>query len=1400
MGILSTIALGIGINIATDKIKNAAEYFNIFHCSRLVLQQIDEAFEDALKSWSKSAVNQRTQAKLDLLIKEHYQTFVTNDNQNEIPTEFSEFLELFEFAISKRPAASSYLNSRRHESLFKELLANQKFIQGNIDEIKTITAENLEETKEIKAGVKQILSIVKTKNYVSQKEITCDKFDALEVPITFIPHIQIEENYLPRAIQNSVEKDVLEFIDLDKEYEKINLFHVIINTESDLIILEGEPGLGKSVELRMLAHTIWENASADLVPYYRNLRNFTNQDTIDSFLQTTLTEQYLNVVYILDGLDEIKEPGDFISKFNNYFTNRQNKTSRFVLSCRSNILKKLRREIEGGDTYRLKELNEEESVELFKTLTGTILNQTQENEFRKSFVIGDPFRIKLMASIFKDKGVIENDEFALWYYYIHSSLKIDEEKFVKKDVFALQVLDDSKKCATIHELMNEFLMKGETLYKILEKNKDRLEHFTASSIINTEDNNDTFYFNHRKIQECLTALFLSGLSIESIMTLCKVQGTDSIKPQLENTILLLTATLKGDAKIAELLSWIKGNAPELLFKADFNLFKIEERSSIFKEYFTEQCLKKQLWLGTHSSVNEVDLAQFSDSLDSFNFLIDIIKNNDLNHRARISAINLIEEFKSIDEALLLDTINQILNSHANLSFKSAALRLINVVSIENRVEFLRKVIDRFPDESNQEWNRSLIAILAELENIDEFFDYLHREFKWANNIIPRGENDYVHRGNSWLMMELVLRLNNEANFIELAIFYFDDYHLRTREPFRENLISKCLEFEKKSPGFIVKFLEKIQQGTKIRSQNNDEALIELIKRSNKELDAFKIIYNEESMNDIDSLTLAKITTKDTLDYFVSTIISEEVIKVKLQVYRNLIANYGYRDLAIYLEEQLKSKGVNIEDRVHTEDEVIETQRKLTQEAQENANILLDNSSIYKKIETNLGFSFSDKINNQIVRALERSFYDEKQNWFRSLGVEFDILDAALHFYNSFTFNELKAKMDGSHWIQLTALKRMHESNKVAQFKFELSENQIETIKIWIQETCNDFDFTDLIDSESFESFSVKRVPDYKFLKNFYYFFETEQFSDSFGQEFLLNSVLFYKIDEFNPFSENFAKLLERIDDKDQLKFKIIELIKSKPISSAMDKLVVYALNNDYKEVYKEIEEYLEVSSHSPGDQVFDLYLEKNMYPAFMLLERIANEPKNHKDWGALMKLSDLESKREFCVERCLSYLKSGQPEYKSNAMSVLFKLNHPDALIYFIEGLGNNPLHNIANKYRANYSVILELFLEKFNEMFNPIYQTKVVTDEFDRDWEFSENNQFFSQLITNVLKESEDIVSAYEQLQQKLKDVRKDSSDDRIVFFSNSISELLNNSYINLLSKPLSFEEALKLTNQVIN
>ncbi len=81
------------------------------------------------------------------------------------------------------------------------------------------------------------------------------------------------------------------------------------------------------------------------------------------------------------------------------------------------------------------------------------------------------------------------------------------------------------------------------------------------------------------------------------------------------------------------------------------------------------------------------------------------------------------------------------------------------------------------------------------------------------------------------------------------------------------------------------------------------------------------------------------------------------------------------------------------------------------------------------------------------------------------------------------------------------------------------------------------------------------------------------------------------------------------------------------------------------------------------------------------------------------------------------------------------------------------------------------------------IYETKTTIDKFNRDWEFTENHTFFSQILLNVLKKESDRAQTFEQIKQKLTELQNDSSYDRIIFFANSIIENLTNHYVSLMS-----------------
>jgi hypothetical protein len=1180
----------------------------------------------------------------------------------------------------------------------------------------------------------------------------------------------------------------------DQDFERQTL-EELLSKESKIVVL-GEPGVGKTFELMGLFDSLWENKeSKDSVPFFISLKKYHVSFNFEDLIPYQNWKELSSVTFILDGLDETAYPHDFISVLDVFINKYRNKNLKFIISSRTNIYLNNQLNLDSFKPYKLEALDLDE-------INRIIANEgIVDVEINQAFIdrhpfYTNPFFLIALIKYYKEKGMWLDTENEIWEYYVEFELNQYRTKQIKKrNVVIPQEKKNLKKVSLINELQGSNQIDEDTLFKVLDENY--LSFIDNPFIQKQFEQDKTYTFIHRQYQEYFAALVLNELSFEELKSVILIENLNKVRLGLNNIISIILS-LAGSDLFDMLSQFLIENNIEIILKSDSLRIPRATKHSIFNNYFTKQCIEKTLWIGTNSTISNVDLAQFGDSIESFDFLIDIINNKELNHRTRISAMNLIEEFKSINEGNLTETIECILESDESISFKSTAIRLLKSLSLPKRVQMFDKIVNQYADESSKQWNRSLLEVLNTIPDIDQFLNYLKNEFNWANKIIKRSDNDNVHRGNSWIVPILVLRLKSPDNFLELIPFYFNDYNLRSRESLREDIIKKCLEFENQINGFVLQLVTKLKDVGNLRTHFGEDSLFELITKTHQEFEVFKILFNPDKFEVTDQFILAKISNEETIDFLINSIKKTAINIEELKTFRNILANSGKRELARLFENQLLQFGQDI-GKTPTDDDLYQNNNKIKKEVQENADLLFNNKELFEKIFALLSENEIVTINAQNIRKIERSFYEIKNNWFRGLSCEFDILFASTYMFTSLTIEQLEKELQKSKRIHLIALKGMLESNKNAQFNFEISAENLKTVKQWITTEANNFDFENLVQFESFKSFTINRCSDYQFLKTIYYYLDIDEYSNCFNDSFLLNSIVFYRMEEFKPFSEGFDKLIAKITDKGLIKSKVKEAFNTQVISSSMERIIVWALINNFDDVYNRIGEYLEFSSHSPGDELFDLYAEKNNEKALELIKKIAIDTSVYNGWSALKKLSDIKSMHEYCINRCLDYLGSGQPEFYNKALGILLKMNHPSALTYFIEGIGKNPLSNIAHNLRADYFVDLELFMDNFEKLFIPIYQTKEVKDDFDRDWEFTENNTFFTQLMNNVLKHASNTVEAYERIRTKLDEVRKESNDDRIIFFSNSISELLTNNYINLMSKPLSFEDALELTNRII-
>src|SRR5690606_10791018 len=92
----------------------------------------------------------------------------------------------------------------------------------------------------------------------------------------------------------------------DDPEDRITLFDFL--KRKDRILLLGNPGVGKSTELKIVFNELWENVDeTQEVPIFINIKNFRRTSSIGELLTETNWQELPSIIFILDGLDEIAD-------------------------------------------------------------------------------------------------------------------------------------------------------------------------------------------------------------------------------------------------------------------------------------------------------------------------------------------------------------------------------------------------------------------------------------------------------------------------------------------------------------------------------------------------------------------------------------------------------------------------------------------------------------------------------------------------------------------------------------------------------------------------------------------------------------------------------------------------------------------------------------------------------------------------------------------------------------------------------------------------------------------------------------------------------------------------------------------------------------------------------------
>ena len=1162
-----------------------------------------------------------------------------------------------------------------------------------------------------------------------------------------------------------------------EDSDRITLKNTVF--EHDKIVLLGSPGIGKTTELKNLFNELWKEKDQNgLIPFYINLKYFRKTSRFEDLITFKDWIKLPKVVFILDGMDEIADIQDFVSELELFISKKNSLSIKYVISCRTNIYEKYLVKISGFQTFFLKNLNRYQINSILEKKHKLNLSEVNIHANHYDY-LESPFFLDLFAKYYLQKSTLPNSDSEIWDLYVSETIKEHRDKQIKREVLNnQQLIIELKKVSIVNELMQRSYINDSELNLLV---GDSYDYFTDNPFMVFNSELDNWSFKHRQIQEYFVAKSLSERSFEEVLKIIKIDGENSIHPSLFNSLTFLINLLNDESQTyLDLISWLQENQLEVLFKADSDRIDSSLRREVFRKYFNRECIDKTLWITTNRTFEVTEIAKFGDVEENIDYLLDIIESQH-HFRVRISALDLLSNF-TIPELRKKEIINFLLSllksPKLEIEIKSHVVDFIDSKKwTRNDTALLDEIIGIFRKETNKQLNRSLLSLLDGQEEIDKYYNYIYDEFLRDNKLKPRKDEDRVSRGNSYVLKNLILRINSTDNFLNIVKLFFNrELNLRYDNDFEQRLLDRCVHFSNQDDEFIISFLSEIVN--EISYHIHENFIIQLIVRSEKQKEATSFFLKAIDFKKI-SFFLSKILDESTLEIVVEELLNKKLENKRIEVFRNYIGNLNSRELSVRFNDIMIEKGVEFEEKVFTSEDQEKRIQFFKEKVQDNIDILFEPNRLLIEVK-----KIFDANSNSIDR--ER-IYEIESEWYKTFG-HGSLIDSSISIIHNLNFhNDSPYKFEdfeefiSNDFILFREIKKKIERYNSSNWKFDISRYK-STIEKWCLKESNLIDFDNILQLHNTKSFSYKM--DYEKLETVLFFQNLYDFKLS--KDFLLNCLQYADLEKAED-EDSLMKLRKKIDDDDLFNKQIVENIKSKELFSfVLNKHIAYAIDNRLQDAYTEIIDFFvsDVSMYNT-----DRMLEKfaKIYSGIDLLKTFCDDVKSRICWSSLKILSEDNGHIDFCVQKALEYLKNDDERYNTNALELLFKFNQAVATDYLLDFLRNGIGFSVRHLSFSNYNVIDNY--DKLEVLFDEFYN-----ERFDQ-FESHSLRTFYNSYISNLSKTEVGYKNTLKVLERIKKKLREKKAD---LFYINLLMDDSKNSYINSKSNPYNFVNAKRVANNI--
>ena len=1224
----------------------------------------------------------------------------------------------------------------------------------------------------------------------------------------YIGNIALDEYHIKRSIRNSPKREYEFYF---PESNKKTLFSEIYENKLGIVLL-GNPGFGKTSELKQLAIELWDSRQEEnIIPFFKSLKNFTTSSIIEDFLPQNFKLIPKQIV-IFDGVDEIEKIIDFSNKLRNFIIGNKeifkDDKLKFIISCRTNIYNKYIKSISGFGVYFLNEINFSSGLNFLKAKYNLNLEEAKTfDTYKNKEILENPFYLDLIGNYYKNQNEVLTNKALLIEEFVNSRLKNDKaNKFANDTEFDKErIISYTQKVAFSLEAMQKPYLTITEIKKITGVDEISL----AKNPFLEENITENWSFVLKNIQEYFVAHILAELSFDEIVKIIQIDSsTSKVHPTWYNVITFLLNLVCEETLYNSLVNWLLINDFEILFNADSDRITENIKSKVLINLFTKNCIEDSLWINDSRGI-----ATFSECDTNIKYLISKIKDVSIHRRARMSAIKLLsymnvkEEYLKELKSIIIDIINEINFEDENYIYLlQDAIMLTQNLSFNNDVTFFNKLIKLLISKDNKEIVSSIINCApteSVIDNIDYFLEILDKALgnkKW--NTIPKYNSITSTKDNI-----LNLFTNIYDGSILLKIYEFSIERQKNYQ-FRESLLKEFLKhislFFKDKTEFHSDLIIIISNAV-IEDKANlyeDSLLLEVVKSCGIEKPIFDNIIEAINGNSNSKRFLAEIVDVDDFEKILKKynvgVLNEEF----LLHFRNILSHRNF-DLSKKFEECIESSSKFVfTDKMTQIDEVEKSEFWKTKD-QKNFDVLFDNNELTNQILKFYEYLGKDELSLKEVNKHYHKYYNDfefqKSVTENAKHLLYEILrDNYPDGEKLSKKNVYKEVLNSSLNIMYDILNNLPLENKGKNI--EISETQKHIIEKWCKDNTNlakDYYLNHLCikdrwDSDKYHLFEAI----YKFQKFFKF---------NLDEELLLDMLW------FNDTERGFkTEYLNGIVSVENINNRILKNISSNKLSPSSycnhlkycfeNKIEIDVLKLDLK---SKVYEFLNTGNHYYAGEIIDNFLNSDINALKEFLNYTSSRKKetNIFIYDCIISLLIKQKKESIAID----FLNNNYIDLITNDIYTekeiirkLISLNYDTAFKKFYELVKNQIENNVKGEFEFREQEWLRFTQSEELEVLVNIFELSLSTRNIE---ELFGNHyspvRITSEVIANICKTNSELecTKALELLNKI--DVKNLEANKIDLFYLNKLKNDVQEIYYNQKSKPYKLPEVLKILEE---